>query len=298
MDRIILALTLGIYLHGSAVATEPSAEFFDQESLTLPSPLSRYFIRVPESQAHLPRGQAREMTLNPSSIKALVWNIKKAMLVDWRREFQVYGQDKDLFLLQEAYKTDLFKATLEKFPHIRWDMGISFLYREYGNTPTGSMIGSEAEPLEVVIRQSTALEPVVKTPKSMTMAKYPLDGSPKELLVISIHAINFTGLKSFKDQLAQATEEISHHNGPVFFAGDFNTHHPLRTTHLMEQMKKFGLTPVEFKNGHQRMKFAGNYLDHGFVRGLKVKHAEVFGESVGSDHKPMVLELSLSDELQ
>ena len=295
MDRIILALTLGLFIQGSAVATEPHIQ--GQEALTLPSPLSRYFIRIPESEAHFFSGQARMNALDPASIKALVWNIKKALLADWKKEFMGYGHKKDLFLLQEAYNTDLFSSTLESFSHIRWDMGISFLYREYGNTPTGSMIGSEAEPLEVVVRHSTALEPVVKTPKSITMAKYPLKDTIKELLVISIHAINFTGLNCFKDQLAQATAEIKNHDGPVLFAGDFNTHNPLRTKHLMEEMKKLGLSPVEFKNGHQRMKFAGNFLDHGFIRGLKVKHAEVYGGSVGSDHKPMVLELSLSDEI-
>jgi endonuclease/exonuclease/phosphatase (EEP) superfamily protein YafD len=40
-------------------------------------------------------------------------------------------------------------------------------------------------------------------------------------------------------------------------------------------------------------KFTRNYLDHGFVRGLKVLSAEVLADARGSDHKPMVLELAL-----
>jgi endonuclease/exonuclease/phosphatase (EEP) superfamily protein YafD len=35
-----------------------------------------------------------------------------------------------------------------------------------------------------------------------------------------------------------------------------------------------------------------NYLDHAFVKGMSVEHAEVFS-SKGSDHQPMVLDLDL-----
>jgi endonuclease/exonuclease/phosphatase (EEP) superfamily protein YafD len=44
-----------------------------------------------------------------------------------------------------------------------------------------------------------------------------------------------------------------------------------------------------------KFKLTSNYLDHGFVRGLSIKNAEVYPESTGSDHKPMSLELALQD---
>lgn len=283
MERIILALSL--YL---IVSTE---------ALALPNPISRYFVRVPIDEAHSFTGFGKIKALDPDSIKAIVWNIKKAALDNWQKEFLSYGEDKDLFLIQEVYQTDRFNSTLEHFDHVRWDMGISFLYGMYNNTPTGSMIGSEVEPTKVSIKHSTGVEPVTLTPKAMTLAKYPIEGEDQELLVISIHAINFTALSYFKDQVAQAMQEIERHDGPVLFAGDFNTHNPARTKYLMTEMEKYHLKPVKFKNGHLRMKFAGNYLDHGFIRGLNVKDAEVFGDSSGSDHKPMVLELAFIKEI-
>ena len=81
----------------------------------------------------------------------------------------------------------------------------------------------------------------------------------------------------------------------MFFAGDFNTRTKARTSYLMKAMSELNLTHVTFKNGDRRMvwKFTRNYLDHGFVRGLKVLSAEVLADARGSDHKPMVLELAL-----
>jgi endonuclease/exonuclease/phosphatase (EEP) superfamily protein YafD len=279
MERIILFFSLTLLLNGNALAN-------------VPFPASRYISYVPIEEAHSYSGYASERALKAESIKALIWNIKKGELEQWDEEFTSYGKDQDVYLIQEAFENDHFTSTLKTFPHVRWDMGISFFYKIY-NAATGSMVGSDVEPSEVIVKQSPDFEPVLKTPKSMTMAKYPIEGQDLPLLVISVHGINFTGLECFRDHMNQAWEIIEKHEGPILFAGDFNTHSKARTRYLMNQINKYGLRAVEFKNGHQRMSFAGNYLDHGFVRGLKVNHAEVYGESKGSDHRPMVMELAL-----
>lgn len=279
MERIMLFLSLTLLLNADAFAR-------------VPFPASRYISRVPLEEAHSYSGYASERALKAESIKALIWNIKKGELEQWDEEFTTYGKDQDVFLIQEAFQNDHFTSTLKGFPHVRWDMGISFFYKIY-NAATGSMVGSDVEPSEVIIKQSPDFEPVLRTPKSMTMAKYPIEGHNHSLLVISVHGINFTGLDCFRDHMAQAWEVIATHTGPILFAGDFNTHSKARTRHLMNQINKHGLKAVEFENGHERMSFAGHFLDHGFVRGLKVKHAEVYGDSQGSDHRPMVMELAL-----
>jgi endonuclease/exonuclease/phosphatase (EEP) superfamily protein YafD len=174
-------------------------------------------------------------------------------------------------------------------------MGKSFTYNLYNNHATGTMVGSSADPEEVVVTHTPDYEPMTNTPKALTYARYALEGSDKSLLVISVHAINFTTIGPFKRNMLQARAEIEKHDGPVLFAGDFNTHHNLRTNYLMNMMKELKFSTIKFINGHQRMKFklTGSILDHGFVRGLKVKHAEVLGKAKGSDHKPMVLDLAL-----
>ncbi|MES2525479.1 MAG: endonuclease/exonuclease/phosphatase family protein [Bdellovibrionota bacterium] len=257
--------------------------------------LGRFFRKIPVSEALSSFGSARERELKSDSIKVLVWNIKKTQMKPWPVEFSEYARGKDLFLIQEAYDTSRFLDVIKSYEGFRWEMGKSFTYNLYDNHATGTMIGASAQPEEVIVTHTQDHEPMTNTPKAMTYARYGLEGSEKSLLVISVHAINFTTLGPFKRNMLQARAEIEKHDGPVLFAGDFNTHHALRTNYLMNMMKELNFTTIKFLNGHQRMKFklTGSYLDHGFVRGLKVNHAEVLGKAQGSDHKPMVLDLAL-----
>ncbi|HXH75968.1 MAG TPA: endonuclease/exonuclease/phosphatase family protein [Bacteriovoracaceae bacterium] len=253
-----------------------------------------YIKRVLESDAHTISGTGSLKELNPLSIKTLVWNIKKAELPDWKPEFLQYSKGRDLVLIQEAYTNDLFKNTLAALKDYRFDMGVTFI-RKRDSSESGTMIGSLVDPLEVVVKHSLDLEPVVSTPKSMIFAKYPVAGLKEELLVISVHAINITTPWAFKRHINSATDEISKHIGPVLYAGDFNTWSEFRLRHLFASVKTMGLKAVEFKNGDKRMKFSDNYLDHAFTRGLRVITAEVVPESKGSDHKPLHLELALEE---
>jgi endonuclease/exonuclease/phosphatase (EEP) superfamily protein YafD len=282
MDRIIFALFLTLFLN-----TEVTA-----------GPISHYFKKVPLAEAHVISGAASESDFEADSIKVLIWNIKKTQEKPWQKEFLSLSQDKELFLLQEAYPNELFKSTLGTFPDFRWDMGISFRYRMYDNLPTGTMIGSKVQPSELIIKHSTDHEPGTDTPKAMTFGKYPLRATGESLLVINVHGINFTTFGSFKRNMGQAEVEIVKHKGPILMAGDFNTRTKSRMKFLFDLMEKHNLSEVKFKNGHQRMvaKFTNNILDHGFVRGLNVKDAEVFGSARGSDHKPMALEISYRKE--
>lgn len=261
-----------------------------------PRPLGRYYIIPTIDRAHTYQGEAHESELDPKSINVLVWNIKKALMSNWRTEFESYGHGKDLYLIQEANETPRFTQTLDRFSGVRWDLGISFLYRLYGNQATGNMLGANVEPTQVIVKHTEDYEPVVETPKTTIFAKYPLKTSPHPLLVISVHGINLTNNGSFKRNLKQIEDEIQTHKGPVLLSGDFNTRTKERTQYLMSMMKRLSFKTVVFKNGNLRMRFkyTENYLDHGFVRDLTVKNAEVYGESTGSDHKPMAMELSYS----
>ena len=257
------------------------------------NPVSDFlFTFIPEEKAHAISGSAQQEELAPYSIKALIWNIKKSQVEGWEREFLDYSHDQDLVLIQEAYDSEYFKNVLSDFQGYRWDMGVSFLYRRYGNTATGTMIGSKTRPSWVMVKHSVDREPITETPKSMTFAKYPLSGTDKELLAINVHGINLTTYSSFVRQMAQASEEIEKHSGPVLFAGDFNTRTNGRLNYLKSLAERLRLEEVKFKHAEYRMvwRFTDNYLDHAFVKGLRILNAEVLKDSLGSDHKPMVLE--------
>lgn len=258
-----------------------------------------WFKVVPEHEAHSSWGEARSLELNPDSINCLVWNIKKTEMTPWNVEYVIYGMDKNLHIIQEAFRNERFLSTLNIFSHMRWDMAISMLYRKQNNTATGTVIGSSAEPIEAWASHSPDTEIVVKTPKANIFTKYRLKGTDKSLLVISIHGINITSFGAFARHVDQIRDEILAHDGPVIYAGDFNTRTARRTTYLKKQMKEMGMTEVKFLNGEYRMKWPvlpNTYLDHAFVRGLDVTYAEVLKNAQGSDHKPMVMSLKLSAE--
>lgn len=283
MDRLFLLISLVLLVNVNAVAADKDV-------------LSRLFRVLPENQSHVHYGSAEGKFFNKNSIKVFIWNIKKSLERNWESEFRKFSKNRDLILIQEAYRTQLFDQTTSSYNGFRWDMGISFLYRRYNNQATGTMIGSNVEPSEVLVKHSTDGEPMTGTPKSITYAKYPIDGHAEELLVVSVHGINLTGHSAFVRHMQQAQKIIDSHTGPVLFAGDFNTRTQMRTKYLLNMIQKNGFKTVTFKNGHHRMrwKFTNNYLDHAFVRGLSVRNAEVIGNSFGSDHKPLFLEMSLT----
>lgn len=254
---------------------------------------SRWFKVLPEAQSLQSFGVAASHEL-PLSIRALVWNIKKSEMLNWKKEFTQYGQDKDLFVLQEAYETDDFSETIAGFTGAQWDMGVSFLYRRYADAATGTMVGSKAHPKEVFVKHSIDREPVIGTPKALTFAKYDLAQKDDDLLVISVHAINFETTGAFKRQMDQIEEELKRHQGPVLLAGDFNTWNATRTNYLFNLAKRHQLAASEYVNETSRMRFRGWPLDHIFTRGAVVKSAEVVKDSQGSDHKPFLVEMEIS----
>jgi endonuclease/exonuclease/phosphatase (EEP) superfamily protein YafD len=256
------------------------------------NPVSRYFRRVPIEQAHVTWGQSSSDRLPWSGLDVLVWNVKKGDKITFDAEFKKFGNDKDIFLIQEAYTAPFFTNTIATFRDYQWDLGLSFTYRLYNNEATGNMIGARVKPSWVKVEHTVDMEPLTATPKTTVYSKFPVEGSEKELLVISIHGINFANFEAYNRHLEQVKGYITSHDGPVVLAGDFNTRTKKRYRELQAFTKKLSLKEVRLINGDLRMVAVGthNFLDHAFIKGFKVRHAEVFS-SDGSDHQPMVLNL-------
>ncbi len=279
MQKLLVALTFSLFISSS----------FAQDK----GPAKYWFRVLPEEQSLTSFGSTQGQELNAKSLKALIWNIKKSSMVAWQDEFKKFSSGRDLILVQEAYANPYFTTVLATFFNYHWDMGISFLFRRDNNTPTGTMIGATAESTESLVIHSPDHEPVVETPKSITVAKFPVKGKATELLVISVHGINFQTTAAFKRHMDRAFEIIEEHEGPILFGGDFNTWNNSRTNYLYRLSKKHNLDMVKFKNGQDRLKFNGFFLDHTFVRGVEIKEAEVIGSSKGSDHKPLLIEMNI-----
>jgi endonuclease/exonuclease/phosphatase (EEP) superfamily protein YafD len=240
--------------------------------------------------SHLMLGRAEKSELDPKSIKVLVWNLLKAERKDWSRDFKMMAKANDLLLLQEGYLNNKMEDTFFDLKDFRFDFGVSFLYNKDNKTPTGSILGANVDPIESGLLRTTDYEPFIKTPKTITYGYFPITGMNENVLVLTIHGLNFTKHKPFENQINDALSVIDQHQGPIIFAGDFNTRTKKRMRFLRSNMLKRGFKEIAYNND-KRMKVLGHYLDHAFVKKMLVRKARVLAHVKSSDHKPLEIEL-------
>jgi endonuclease/exonuclease/phosphatase (EEP) superfamily protein YafD len=133
-------------------------------------------------------------------------------------------------------------------------------------------------------------EPLFPLAKSAIIARYQLGGNGKRLAVANLHGINFSlGTRRFRQQIQAVAGELSRHDGPVIFGGDFNTWSRKRHKVLGEEAKRLGLVAVALRPDNRRSAF-GRHLDHLFIRGFSVVNASS-PEVKSSDHNPILVKL-------
>jgi endonuclease/exonuclease/phosphatase (EEP) superfamily protein YafD len=219
--------------------------------------------------------------LDPREISLLNWNVFKGESESWMQAFRHYSEDQDLITLQEAYLTDNFRALLDQ-QGLNWDLATAFRKLKYA---AGVMTASPTLPLSVCVQRN--MEPWVLLPKATLISVYPLKNSKLRLLLINIHAINFTlGDIAFRNQLIQIAGALIEHKGPVIVAGDFNTWSQSREHMLNDVLvEPFALSEVYFNSSKLKTVFK-HQLDHVYYRDLDViKNSSVLTRV--SDHNPM-----------
>lgn len=244
----------------------------------------------PLNQSELFFNQITPTTL-PQEFQILVWNTLKGERVDWKKDFINLSENRDLLLLQEGYLDQKMRQTFLDLKDYQFYFGISFLYGNLNNLPTGTVLASKMLPTHQGILRTKDVEPFIKTPKTVTYATFQAE-TGQEVLVINIHGINFANHDCFVRHIQLVTKVIDRHQGPVIFAGDFNTRTPTRMKYLIQEMASRGLSQVQFQND-RRLTILGNPLDHVFIRGMTVKNAQVRMDIDSSDHKPLLLTLKL-----
>lgn len=228
--------------------------------------------------------------IDPAGFRVLNWNVFKGSRPGWLDTFSAYGTQLDLIILQEAYLTAELRQLLHHWG-MQWDLAETF---RLGPHATGVMTLSRAAPREVCVQR--IMEPLLATPKSTLISKYPLAGSHKTLLVANTHLVNFTlGTAAFRRQLAQLLGALDAHEGPLIIAGDFNTWNASRTAVLDELLGGIeSLQQVAFDPGHLTKVF-NRRLDYVYYRGLQAVEHTAHETSV-SDHNPMWITFRLAQE--
>lgn len=223
--------------------------------------------------------------LDAHRIRLINWNIQKNRQSGWQRDLDALGSEKDLVLIQEASLRHDTAAGIDSSKHWAFAPG----YLRDGEI-TGVMTLSTVRPLTQC--SFMTLEPVLRTPKATSITEYGLSSTDQTLVVVNLHAVNFTtGLEAFREQFDQVYRVLEHHPGPIILSGDFNTWRRKRMQIVDELAVSLGLAPLRFDND-QRARFFGSVLDHIFVRGLTPVDADT--ESVDtSDHNPMSATFSM-----
>lgn len=251
------------------------------------------YVVPPIEESLLTFGEVNNRYIESNNVKIIVWNILKSKRKNWSKDFLNISKNKDFLIIQESYLDDSYlDFYIKQMSSYRFDMSVSFLYSK--KYPTGTMVASKVNPIELGILRTSYLEPIVRTPKTVTYGLYPIKNFKKNLLVISIHGLNFTKNYKFKEQILSVIDIVLKHEGPVIFAGDFNSWNKGRTSFLKKIMKNNNFQEAIFEKD-DRLKFLKYPLDYVFVRDIEVKKAEVLDYVKSSDHKPLYLDLYLKN---
>ena len=227
--------------------------------------------------------------LGYKEIEILVWNVYKAKRGRaFLKDFVELTKEKNFLLIQEMITSEnmlsLLKNDLNNF---FWKMAASFQYRN--KQQTGVMTGAFVPHHESHFVRSQQRELGVLTPKVTLKSEFKISKiDDLNLMIVNTHAINFTSTSAFVSFIRDAVSLIGEHQGPLIFAGDFNTWNKFRWVELVQIFSILGLKEVKFHRDPRKLK-----LDHIFVRGLTVKDAEILSDIQSSDHFPLKIRLSL-----
>ncbi len=223
--------------------------------------------------------------LDAGNIRLMNWNIHKGTAQTWTVDYDVLADQKDLVLIQEASLRSETINDMDESMHWSFAPG----YRTTGEI-TGVLTLSSIRPLTQC--SFVNLEPLLRTPKATSITQYALTGSTETLVVVNVHAVNFSlGLGAFQDQFTQIEETLADHSGPIILSGDLNTWRQKRMAIIDALALGLGLESLQFEDDH-RVRVMGRLLDHIYVRGLSVVTSETHDVS-SSDHNPMSVTLKM-----
>lgn len=224
---------------------------------------------------------------NKKEVKLLIWNIYKEGKRNFKESYKLFLEDSkpDILVLQEAvYPSgkDLCLTASDCYFSSAFYKGVKHF---------GVLTSSRFPVLEAKTLHSNKREPFLNTPKTslVTIVETP-SGS---LLVINTHGINFVGLSAYEIQMQEIVDYAKSWDGPVIWAGDFNSWNSGRSKILEKATKDLRLKKIDLENDHLVKRFMGYSLDHVFTKDLDIVEARVV-DTKASDHNPLILKINLS----
>ncbi len=218
-------------------------------------------------------------------IELLSWNVQKGTSDEWHDDLRDLASGKEFVALQEVVLESGAQADVPHLEHMAFSQGYTTRSRT-----TGVATFSASAPLSEC--RLTAVEPLLRTRKATSIAEYALQEHEGTLVVVNLHAVNFTlGLREFGAQIAQIRQVLGAHDGPAILSGDFNTWSLRRMAIVDELVADLGFSGIRLDED-SRKTFNGHPLDHVFIRGFSSVSGQTSVVST-SDHNPMAVELHL-----
>ena len=231
-------------------------------------------------------------TLAPERLTVATWNVAKGAVAKssstTSRELNRLLGKSDISCIQE------FVPSLA--PQVGGVFARSFRWW-LGGEPTGVATLSRAQPQTSMALAAPWREGWFVTPKMSLITTYAL--GPATLMVVDLHALNFQPIFVYMlaDQMAQITQHVDDHDGPVIVCGDFNTWRNDRLAVVESALHEFdqvSFPPNTLTGGGAVARLFGGdealALDRIFVRGLEIIAAEV-GATRSSDHNVALVRL-------
>lgn len=216
-------------------------------------------------------------------IEVLTWNVLKFKRENSFSDFANLTAKSDIAFIQESvHSADLQNKTAQSVS-MDWTFFKSFC-REYG--ATGVQTGTRYAQLDTDALLAPAVEPVVNTPKVTGFSVVEISG--RKVLLINVHGLNANKGLDFEKHMDQIVDEAAKFEGPIIWAGDFNTWSPARLTYLKNKAQSIGMMLLVPEADSRKLK-----LDHILVRGFKAKSVKVLDTYVSSDHWPVTAELEI-----
>ena len=222
-----------------------------------------------------------------SELKMFVWNTKKFEDKAAFEDLKTNAGNSDIVFLQEAAHSRDFQSamtnSLSKHRH-----GFYPSFCDDANYVYGVQISTKLPSTDEAIWPSPDSEPFSTIHKISGYSQVEWNGI--KIHLINTHALNFNPGGKFKEQIYDLYEKISKLEGPIIWAGDFNTWVPMRRKYLLQTADAMGLTHVLPNNDYRKLK-----LDHVFYRGLNLKSATIVPLTT-SDHFAISLEFTKQDD--
>jgi len=208
----------------------------------------------------------------------------------WHADFLRLIANRHLLLLQEASLTAVNLELFDEHEKYFWTMARSFTHIK-SKSENGVKTGCRSMPLDSKCFASPSFEPFVRTHKMLLQTSYHVQGCAHKLLVLNVHALNFSRLGGYKKHLQQIQDSARHHHGPIILAGDFNTWSKVRYSLLQKMAHELGLSEAVISRKTKARHFY-SHLDHLFYRGLRLNNIELFKSVTSSDHLPITARFS------